>query len=123
MDQEPLYTVQEANDLLPFLAPTLVELREKFEEAALIRKKMATASRSNGWSTARDEWTAKLARVDELMDRINGWGIQLRDITTGLVDFPGLRDGEEIWLCWRLGEPEVGYWHRRTEGFQGRRSL
>jgi hypothetical protein len=121
--EERLYTVDEANELLPFLAPTLVELREKFEEAALIKRKMAGASRSNGWSTARDEWTSKLARVDELMDRINGWGIQLRDITTGLVDFPGIREGEEIWLCWRLGEPEVAYWHSRDEGFAGRRPL
>lgn len=121
--EERLYTVQEANELLPFLAPTLVELREKFEEAAHIKRKMATASRSNGWSTARDEWTSKLARVDELMDRINEWGIQLRDIHTGLVDFPGIREGEEIWLCWRLGEPEVAYWHSRDEGFGGRRPL
>lgn len=123
MSPERIYTVAEANELLPFLAPTLVELREKFEDAARIRKYMATASRSNGWSTARDEWAEKLARVDELMDRINEWEIHLRDISTGLVDFPGMREGEEIWLCWRLGEPEVAYWHPRTEGFAGREPL
>lgn len=123
MNEERFYTVEQANELLPFLAPTLVELREKFEEASRIRSKMATASRSNGWSTARDEWAEKLARVDELMDRITDWGIQLRDITTGLVDFPGFHEGEEVWLCWRLGEPEVAYWHRRDEGFGSRRSL
>ncbi|MEA2452865.1 MAG: hypothetical protein QOG04_1575 [Actinomycetota bacterium] len=123
MSEERIYTVPEANELLPYLAPTLVELREKFEEASRIRSKMATASRSNGWSTARDEWATKLARVDELMDRITGWNIQLRDISSGLVDFPGMREGEEIWLCWRLGEPEVGYWHSREEGFGGREPL
>jgi hypothetical protein len=123
MNEERSYTVPEANEILPYLAPTLVELREKFEEAARIRNKMATASRSNGWSTARDEWATKLARVDELMDRINDWGIQLRDITTGLVDFPSIRDGEDVWLCWRLGEPEVAYWHSRTEGIDGRQRL
>lgn len=123
MNEERIYTVAEANALLPYLAPTLVELREKFEEAARIRTKMATASRSNGWSTARDEWATKLARVDELMDRINGWGIQLRDITTGLVDFPGLREGEVVWLCWRLGEPEIAFWHSRDEGFGSREPL
>lgn len=123
MNEERFYTVEQANELLPFLAPTLVELREKFEEASRIRSKMATASRSNGWSTARDEWAEKLARVDELMDRITDWGIQLRDITTGLVDFPGFYEGEEVWLCWRLGEPEVSYWHRRDEGFGSRNPL
>ena len=123
MSEERIYTVEEANALLPYLAPTLVELREKFEDAARIRNYMSTASRSNGWSAARDEWAEKLARVDELMDRINDWGIELRDITTGLIDFPAIRAGEEIWLCWRLGEPEVAYWHYRTEGFAGRQPL
>jgi hypothetical protein len=120
---ERIYSVEEANALLPHLAPALVELREKFEEAARIRLKMATASRSNGWSDDRNEWAEKLARVDELIDRIAEWGIELRDVSTGLVDFPGLVQGEEVWLCWRLGEPEVGYWHSRTEGFDGRRPL
>jgi hypothetical protein len=123
MSEPRIYTVAEANALLPYLAPTLVELREKLEEASRIRMKMSTASRSNGWSSARDEWATKLARVDELMDRINEWGIELRDVTSGLADFPGIRDGEEIWLCWRLGEPEVGYWHSRAEGFGGRQPL
>ena len=118
-----LYSVEEANALLAYLAPTLVELREKFEEAGRIRMKMATASRSNGWSDARDDWAQKLARVNELVDRVNDWAIELRDITTGLVDFPGMVDGEEVWLCWRLGEPEVAYWHPKTEGIAGRRPL
>ena len=77
--EERLYTVQEANELLPFLAPTLVELREKFEEAAHIKRKMATASRSNGWSTARDEWTSKLARVDELLKGRIGQGAAVEE--------------------------------------------
>jgi hypothetical protein len=120
---ERIYSVQEANALLPYLAPTLVELREKFEDAARIRLKMATASRSNGWSDARNDWAEKLARVDELVDRIAEWGIELRDVATGLVDFPGVVDGDEVWLCWRLGEPEVAYWHPKDEGIDGRRPL
>jgi hypothetical protein len=120
---ERVYTVEEANALLPFLAPTLVELREKYEDAARIKTKMATASRSNGWSTTRDEWATKLARVDELVDRISEWAVELRDISSGLVDFPGMREGEEVWLCWRLGEPEVAFWHPRDEGMAGRQPL
>lgn len=117
------YTVEEANALLPYLAPTLVELREKYEEAARIRARMAAASASNGWSDARDDWATKLARVSELFDRINDWNIELRDIATGLIDFPGEIGGERVWLCWRLGEPEVAYWHPTNEGIDGRRPL
>lgn len=54
---------------------------------------------------------------------INSWGVVLRDIPTGLVDFPALVSGRQVWLCWRLGEDEVGWWHELSEGFGGRRML
>lgn len=123
MSSPQVYTVEEANALLPHLAPTLVELRERYEEATLIRSKMADASASNGGSQQRDEWAVKLARVSELFERITGWNIELRDISTGLVDFPAEIGGERVWLCWRLGEADVAYWHPATEGFDGRRPL
>lgn len=123
MTDEHLYSLQEANELLPYLAPTLVELREKFEEATVIRAKIAASSATNGGSVAREKWSILLARVGELIDRIRDWGIELRDIDTGLVDFPSILGGDEVWLCWRLGEPEVGHWHPTNEGFGGRRPL
>jgi hypothetical protein len=54
---------------------------------------------------------------------VDSWGIVLRDIQTGLVDFPALVAGRQVWLCWRLGEDEVGWWHELSEGFGGRRRL
>lgn len=123
MTEPRIYTVEEANALLPYLAPTLVELREKFEEAAHIKEKMATASRSNGWSESRDRWATTLARVGELADRISEWQLELRDVATGLVDFPAVIGSEHVWLCWRLGEPEIAFWHPQDEGFGGRRPL
>jgi hypothetical protein len=123
MSEERLYTVEAANALLPHLAPTLVELREKFEEAARIRESVARAASGNGWSAKRDEEQKKMGRVAELLGRLEEWGIQLRDITSGLVDFPAELDNERIFLCWRLGEPTVAYYHSPDEGFQGRRPL
>ncbi|HWC15075.1 MAG TPA: DUF2203 domain-containing protein [Actinomycetota bacterium] len=123
MNEQRVYTVEEANALLPYLAPTLVELREKYEQAARIKEMMAAASRSNGWSASRDRWAETLARVGELADRLSEWGLELRDISTGLVDFPAIVEGEVAWLCWRLGEPDVAFWHPRDEGFGGRRPL
>ncbi len=123
MNEPRIYSVEEANALLPYLAPTLVELREKYEEAARIKDKMTAAANTNGWSASRDRWAEMLARVGELAERVTEWGIELRDVSTGLVDFPGIVEGELVWLCWRLGEPEVAYWHPRDEGFAGRRPL
>lgn len=120
---EKVYTVEAANALLPYLAPTLVELREKFELADRARESVAQAAAGNGWSHKRERWSVTMARVAELMDRLTEWGLELRDVGTGLVDFPAIVDGEEVFLCWRLGEPEVAYYHPRTEGFGGRRRL
>ncbi len=121
--EEKKYTAEEATALLPYLSPTLVELREKFEEAGRIRQMVALAAASNGGSTNREEWSLTLARVAELVERLEEWAIELRDVSQGLVDFPALVDGEKAWLCWRLGEPEVAYWHPPGEGFAGRRPL
>jgi hypothetical protein len=118
-----IYTLDEANELLPFLAPALVELRERFEEAAKIRSLVGAAATSNGWSQDRQAWSRTLARVDELMQRLEEWNVVLRDISTGLVDFPTVREGQDAYLCWRLGEPQVAFWHPANEGFSGRLAL
>ncbi|HEV3473391.1 MAG TPA: DUF2203 domain-containing protein [Actinomycetota bacterium] len=120
---DKLYTVADANALLPHLAPTLVELRAKFEEAVQIRAKVAGIAATNGWSPTREDWSRTLARVGELMDRIQEWELQLRDVSTGLIDFPTVIGGDPAWLCWRLGEEEVAYWHPVDEGFDSRRPL
>jgi hypothetical protein len=63
-----------------------------------------------------DQMQAAVARIDDL-------GITLRDIQSGLIDFPALANGRQIWLCWRLGEDDIGWWHELNEGFSGRREL
>jgi hypothetical protein len=120
---EGTYTLAEANALLPYLAPAVVELRERYEEATTIRATVAVASASNGWSDERDKWSRTLARVDELIERLEEWNVLLRDVTTGLVDFPAVIEGRDAYLCWRLGEPEVAFYHFADDGFAGRRPL
>lgn len=117
------YTIEEANALLPYLAPTLVELREGYEEAMKIREAVGRAAVGNGWSGEREEWSETLARVAELLGRLEEWGLHLRDVAMGLIDFPAIVEGEDAFLCWRLGEAEVTFWHSQGEGFSGRRPL
>ena len=81
---------------------------------------VGASAASNGWSGKRESWARTFERVDELIERIVQWNVILRDIATGLVDFPSVVDGQKAYLCWRLGEPEVGFWHPATEGFSGR---
>jgi hypothetical protein len=117
------YSVEEANALLPHIAPALVELREKFEEALQIRATVARIGQGNGWSSERDEWAGTLQRVAELLERFQEWEVEIKDVTMGLVDFPAVMAGEDVYLCWRLGEPEVAYWHTIEGGFAGRRPI
>ncbi|MFL5685112.1 MAG: DUF2203 domain-containing protein [Chloroflexota bacterium] len=63
-----------------------------------------------------DQMQAGVARIDDL-------GITLREIETGLVDFPALVSGRQIWLCWRLGEGDIEWWHELSDGFGGRKPL
>lgn len=121
--EDKRYTVEQANALLPFLAPTLVELREKYEAAERIKLEIDRVAATNGGSPHHDEWSKALARVAELMDRITEWDLVLRDVSTGLVDFPGTLRGSDVFLCWRLGEPEVAYYHSAEDGFAGRRPI
>lgn len=63
-----------------------------------------------------DQMQAGVARIDEL-------GVTLREIETGLIDFPALVNGRQVWLCWRLGEGKIDSWHELADGFGGRRAL
>ena len=63
-----------------------------------------------------DQMQAGVARIDEL-------DVVLRDIETGLIDFPALVSGRQVWLCWRLGEKQISFWHELQGGFGGRRPI
>ena len=118
-----VYSVEEANDLLPYLAPTLTELRDKFVRASDLRAEVAREAAGNGGAAKREKLQRMQARVAELLARLNEWELELRDLESGLVDFPAVVDDGPAWLCWRLGEPLVAHWHPTTSGFADRRRL
>ena len=61
--------------------------------------------------------------VEQLVGEIAGHGAEVKDLDSGLIDFPALRNGETVLLCWQLGEDEIAFWHGTEDGFQGRRPL
>lgn len=72
---------------------------------------------------AEDRLEQDQDRMQELVDELSALGIELKDFFTGLVDFPCWMDGREVYLCWRLGESEIGHWHEVWAGFTGRQKL
>ena len=78
---------------------------------------------SNGGSRHTPELLKATARFQEVLDRIAARGCHLKGLDPGLVDFPHLRQGREVYLCWQMGEKEIRYWHEIDDGFDGRQPL
>lgn len=115
------WTVTEANAELPRVA-TLVERARGARSAVRQRAELIRERASgNGHAPPADEDTAAL---EEVAAELAADGIVLRDVDSGLIDFPAQSDdGREYWLCWRAGEDAVGWWHWPEDGFAGRRPI
>jgi hypothetical protein len=71
----------------------------------------------------QEELDLSQERMREFVQELTALGVELKDFFTGLVDFPARRGGRDIYLCWKLGEAEVAYWHEMDAGFAGRQKL
>jgi hypothetical protein len=127
---ERLFTREEAEALLPLLSQILGELRDLTQQLQDLRRRLASISetaRLNGHAVEATRLEREAARlVDEMNDRmaqIHALGVEVKDIATGLVDFRMAREGRVVYLCWRLGEPRIQYWHELDAGFAGRQPL
>ncbi|HET7571801.1 MAG TPA: DUF2203 domain-containing protein [Gaiellaceae bacterium] len=127
------FTPEEANAALAEVRPLverLVALRREHVEALARQEELERKIAGNGGGIPPAELAAASADVDavarrlgRVVDEIAAHGAEVKDLDEGLIDFPALRRGETVLLCWRLGEDEIGYWHRVEDGFAGRRPL
>ena len=121
------FTLDEANALIPWLAETFHNLALLRQEYAAIQEKTAHLPELSGKSTYSDELKAsaeQLTRqIEERVETILDQGIIIRDVSSGLVDFPSQRDGREVYLCWISGEVRIDYWHETDRGFSHREPL
>jgi hypothetical protein len=122
-DLERRFTLEEANAMLPDLRRTLPALQSARQIVLRAGERIkGTAPKDGGGSEGREYWDA-LALLRKETERLSSEGIILRDIDSGLVDFPAEREGRPMFLCWRLDEPAIEYWHPVDTGFSGRRPL
>ena len=128
-----IFTPEEANALLPELRPLVEEMvaaKRALDEAQEGAEEVTARISGNGGGLP----PAQLAEVHDLVSRratalarvleqVQSLGVVVKDLDSGLVDFPSRRDGDDVLLCWQLGEDEVGFWHRYDDGFAGRRPI
>jgi hypothetical protein len=119
------FTREEANALLPQLTAMLDRLREAKDDLTdtEAHEALTDAAPSNGGGEAGTQVGEAFLEVRRLLLTLQEAGIVVRDIDRGLIDFPALIDGREVYLCWELGEDEVGYWHDLETGYGGREPL
>jgi hypothetical protein len=139
------YTLDRANARLPEVRGILEDLRSRRLELVGLRDRLHAASGaevpggrgslveealteagSGGPESPRVLAARIQAVIDQMqaaVERLDRWDVTLRDIGTGLIDFPALVNGRQVWLCWRLGEDDVAWWHELSTGIAGRRPL
>ncbi len=122
-----LFTPHEASRLLPDVKIKLKEIMERKRVADILKSDIERyalvgfdtpelAEKNQELDTVVKDLMARVGELEDL-------GLRVRDIDMGLVDFPALRFGNTVFLCWRYGESDIEYWHGSNEGFTGRKSL
>jgi hypothetical protein len=126
------FTRADAETMLPRITPMLREIQRLRQEQRAREQVMAAdqAKALGNGHMPQDELLqhqrdsgAVEQRLVEIGDSLSAMGVLLKDPDTGLVDFPTLRHGHEVYLCWQLGEPHIAWWHEVSSGFLGRQPL
>ena len=121
------FTLDEANGFIPWLAERFKKLNMLQQEYAVIQDRIGDLRIASYNSTDAFELKAtsnRLTRqIDETIEEILDQGIIVRDVSSGLVDFPSRRDDRDIYLCWIEGEEQVRFWHEIDEGFSYRQPI
>jgi hypothetical protein len=127
------FTADEANELLAQVRPLVEQMvahRRSLALATVRHARIAATIATNGGGVRPHEVDrlqatidAEAAEVVRCVETLQALGVLVKDLDEGLIDFPALRGGEEVLLCWRLGEEEVAFWHTVEDGFAGRKPL
>lgn len=128
-----IFTVESANAALPLvraivtdlaqLSRDVVERRDRLSLLSAGRERGATDPYGEELVQIEEELEKDNDRLQEYVDELRNLGVEPKNGPEGLVDFPALFDGRPVYLCWKLGEPEVLFWHDLEAGFRGRQAL
>jgi hypothetical protein len=131
-ENRKFFSVEEANKTLPLVRVIVGDIVRQLRAVNELGQRLSAVSRGRKLSPSdpyseelahsKAEMQAEEAKLDTYREELLKLGVELKG-PDGLVDFPSMMDGREVCLCWRLGEPEVMYWHELKDGFPGRQPL
>ena len=116
------FRVAEANRSLPLVKRIVRDIVNAHQRATQLQGKIE-AAKGAAAAALQSQADAAMADLQEYVDELSGLGIELKDYETGLIDFPGRHQHRDVYLCWRLGEEKVEYWHELHTGYPGRHSI
>jgi hypothetical protein len=124
------YSAADANAMLPLLRSILrditelaCDLRQRHERLSKVRVPAGGGAYSEELERVQADFERDQERLNEYIQELKKLKVELKDPFIGLVDFPCMMNGREAYLCWRLDEPHVGFWHETNSGFAGRKQL
>lgn len=123
---EKHFTVDEANSLLPHVLSVFEQIHSIREDLSHRQEELEAlhkASPGNGGTAKGGELVGLSETVARLVAGLEEKGVLVKDIDTGLCDFPYMRDGDEVFLCWKIGEKSIAFWHEIESGYRGRQPL
>jgi len=123
---ERIFTLGEAKSLLPRLRSLLTEIGEKWGRIRELNpdvQKARDKASFDGYSKSGVEYIESVSHLMVLIHQVKDMGVLLKDADRGLCDFPYVRQGRVVYLCWQLGEEDIRYWHDIETGFAGREPL
>jgi len=117
------FTLDQANHTLPLVKRIVADIVRVNSEATALQEQLETLPEGKDHATASTELQRRVTRLSALVDELSDVGAELKDYRTGLIDFIGRHDGHDVFLCWKLGEEKISYWHELAAGFAGRRPV
>src|SRR2546428_12236832 len=126
MDQKRYFTLNEANQVLKEVRGWVVHLtdvKKSLDAKGTEIEQLKEKGVDNAGSPAGTLYVEELIDLQNTLNRIQEQGILVKDLNRGLIDFPHLKEGREVYLCWEMGEESIEFWHEIEEGYAGRQKI
>ncbi len=130
-----LFTVESANRTLPLVRAIVGDIVELYRDVREREERLNGLRRSSTGNSPKDDLYGEeveqiradlekdVEKLQGFVDELQELGVEFKDPVMGLVDFPAIMDGQEVYLCWKLGEQNIAHWHTLDSGYQGRQPL